>query len=875
MANLRSRRTVSRGNTPQSPARRIIQSSSASPQTRQQARSSSRDITTTSRVGSTKPNQVLAAVQEQEDIVEATDDNVYDLSLSVEDGSVGSEADDDVELEDDSDIASEFERENRLKELDRDLIIDSLPAIHQKSTKILSLFSPDSLSTTLEEIKSANTSVGKRFVQFKKGFDTDREPCSTNGFLDVDLIVRKLVGSQGVTDGQWRPDAILYMANLVVLVSSMTTGSEQGIYDTLEKLYNNFPSSSLLGVINDDEGLAEQFGIEFVRATIDISISIRTQFFLQTAHKMIHQASFDPDGILKTTFFEEDGGIRGYDDYSDHEIMIKKVSDSCAVRIEEIRRYFSSDINQSIDLDGLARKYTWKDFVSSIVLWATQRNLELVAHISRQGGVDAITKRLNSIGDSPSDSLPSRRAIQHQPLQTHDTTDEPVAALSPIKTNKTQIEETPMKATMPRPSTSKSRSKSKQINRLKELKASRILAESEDTTDNISRPQPARVEVDEAAKRPINSDQSHDRQHVLQNHPQSSKEQVVSIVDDYDELPMAEEEDVEIEESRELSPPRTEPRRSQSTAAVRARAARTELTPVPGTAAVLAREKEKRLIANKENIGGRLRFTDPQQDAVMERWEDTPEPRSPRKHSRGHAAERDDDNEDEEDDGFETDTRRPRKSRRLDTALSHRPGSAIVDERTRRERSASDPDIDDILKDFRPPQSAQPTRPRSPPAHSSQGTANRNRQPSSSAPVIPRGRGPIPLSQAPPASQVQQVNAVAKMNVRRFAVSEKKAQGRRKWGVEETNRLIDLVGEFGCAWARIKEEDKESGDPMLIGRDQVALKDKARNIKMDYLKACTRLPDGFSKVSIKQSDIDKLTDLGIPYGERDGSDEEE
>lgn len=113
------------------------------------------------------------------------------------------------------------------------------------------------------------------------------------------------------------------------------------------------------------------------------------------------------------------------------------------------------------------------------------------------------------------------------------------------------------------------------------------------------------------------------------------------------------------------------------------------------------------------------------------------------------------------------------------------------------------------------------------------------------------------------------------MNVRRFAGSEKKAQSRRRWGAEETKRLIDLVGEFGCAWARIKEEDEESSDPILIGRDQVALKDKARNIKMDYLKACTRLPAGFSNVSIKQSDMDKLTDLGIPYGERDGSDEED
>jgi hypothetical protein len=57
-------------------------------------------------------------------------------------------------------------------------------------------------------------------------------------------------------------------------------------------------------------------------------------------------------------------------------------------------------------------------------------------------------------------------------------------------------------------------------------------------------------------------------------------------------------------------------------------------------------------------------------------------------------------------------------------------------------------------------------------------------------------------------------------------------RGRQPWTLEETELLIDLIGKRGCTWSAILKEGVHVFSDV---RDQVSLKDKARNIKVDYL----------------------------------------
>ncbi|KAL8943378.1 MAG: hypothetical protein Q9216_001087 [Gyalolechia sp. 2 TL-2023] len=86
-------------------------------------------------------------------------------------------------------------------------------------------------------------------------------------------------------------------------------------------------------------------------------------------------------------------------------------------------------------------------------------------------------------------------------------------------------------------------------------------------------------------------------------------------------------------------------------------------------------------------------------------------------------------------------------------------------------------------------------------------------------------------------SQVERYALVNERAKQQTAVRPKKPQVRTPWSEEETERFLELVEEHGLSWSRLKEMDKLYADgPRLARRDQVALKDKARNIKLDWLK---------------------------------------
>ena len=89
--------------------------------------------------------------------------------------------------------------------------------------------------------------------------------------------------------------------------------------------------------------------------------------------------------------------------------------------------------------------------------------------------------------------------------------------------------------------------------------------------------------------------------------------------------------------------------------------------------------------------------------------------------------------------------------------------------------------------------------------------------------------------QSPTPTQLENykmANAQAKLNT---ATQPKKVQVRKAWTDEEMEALIDLIEEYGTSWTLLKERDAINGS-ILESRDQIALKDKARNMKVDFLK---------------------------------------
>ena len=87
----------------------------------------------------------------------------------------------------------------------------------------------------------------------------------------------------------------------------------------------------------------------------------------------------------------------------------------------------------------------------------------------------------------------------------------------------------------------------------------------------------------------------------------------------------------------------------------------------------------------------------------------------------------------------------------------------------------------------------------------------------------------IPGSQA---EMYAQVNTQSRLRASQIV---KPRKAKEPWTNDEINALVDYIARWGFLCGKIKEVDR-AGPRRLERRDNVALKDKARNMKMDYLR---------------------------------------
>ncbi|TAQ85221.1 hypothetical protein B7494_g6462 [Chlorociboria aeruginascens] len=98
-----------------------------------------------------------------------------------------------------------------------------------------------------------------------------------------------------------------------------------------------------------------------------------------------------------------------------------------------------------------------------------------------------------------------------------------------------------------------------------------------------------------------------------------------------------------------------------------------------------------------------------------------------------------------------------------------------------------------------------------------------------------------------------QVSAAARIDYTKAKsrASSNKPQRRTPWSEKDTNRLEHLIVKFGCSWSLIQ---KQGG--FEKARNQTALKDKARNMKVAYLRGGMRLPRNFENIALGKKELE-------------------
>jgi hypothetical protein len=222
--------------------------------------------------------------------------------------------------------------------------------------------------------------------------------------------------------------------------------------------------------------------------------------------------------------------------------------------------------------------------------------------------------------------------------------------------------------------------------------------------------------------------------------------------------------------------------------------------------------------ANKENVPRphqptprkkSFMFNEPQEDAGRVEWdEDTQDPREAQERP-VIGSKRAQDDEVSEDDGFQNDTRPVEVVRRRKGASSSHiaePVASRPSPKRQRVEQSERPESDN----HRPSREAEPE---------SDEDGDKRRM--------------VRYQQ----STARSIQGVARARPRQ-------PQTRTPWTEEEVLALIEYIEDIGTSWTNIKKTDESwnegsetyEGPQYLKRRDQVALKDKARNLKVDFLK---------------------------------------
>lgn len=179
---------------------------------------------------------------------------------------------------------------------------------------------------------------------------------------------------------------------------------------------------------------------------------------------------------------------------------------------------------------------------------------------------------------------------------------------------------------------------------------------------------------------------------------------------------------------------------------------------------------------------------------------------------------------------FQHDTRPIVNSRRFPSRSSPRVSVHLNDPHVEASQESNE------LSDHHKSDHLPPKKPDLPPTTMSESVSDR-RQPDSHDQVLPNSHAE---THPPSYSQVfKEAKRVAK------ARTQPKVQVRRAWEDRSVARLIALIedDDYGIAWSKIAG----SNDPLLEGRDQMAIRDKARNIKVDFLKYSPLENPGFDR----------------------------
>ncbi len=628
-------------------------------------------------------------------------------------------------------------------------------------------------------------------------------------------IVRKLLRAeywQQIGIGKWRPDAVFQLANLTNFAAALLGPDAKSSHHLalLKTMSEDFPSPFMYGFGEPTDGVPQKGYSSLLEETFLVGLEIRTQFAVALLTERNSEPNFDPDEVLEQVFsLGENGNVAHFQGFIAeglrirNNILPKDFELPVSRRIQALREHFSESIEGSVNIRSLTASFPWAKFISETMVWIQARAAELIQQIDQQGGINSIQQgieeRINSAGDQKPDNVSEgpQRALLGADKGIASSQRVPLGSRAALLTNDSRPVE-PLKKSL-----------TEEARRLKELK------------EELK----ARVAQESAAAESIATATALVEEELEGSSPLEAG---------FEDPPVSTARDL-LDQNINLSL----------------------------TKEIFASDEMKRRESNKENIDITSRpktFVDRQESAQKVPWDDhsqeTPSGTSPnnatsRKQPRTHTQESNEDEGDFENrsaaapnkrrkeihdktEQQKTITRLPAKRIRSEVpeSLSSIVGSkSDADFEIDEDQAVIDQQLTDVGELSRPP----PSFHRPPPSHQPpQRTVSQSSNTNTDS---------LPVLSAPLPSTAQQLEFIrARARDPAAAVRPRKLQTRTYYSLAEETRLTELIEEHGISYALIKQMDARHEDgPLLLERSQVQLKDKAQDLKFQFLKSVVLL----------------------------------
>ncbi|PKX91724.1 uncharacterized protein P174DRAFT_462253 [Aspergillus novofumigatus IBT 16806] len=753
--------------------------------------------------------------------------------------------------------------------LDPDMMMETLPDLERAAKNVLDYLVPSSadpvsIVNTAKRVADPNSTQSKRLRHSVSNLAVQAKWFGSQTYIDVKHVSQLLTSAlerKSVQVGKdWSADPILHQANcarfaLEVLLANAGTDSTNRAIKNLEDLFP-LPFMNDLSESQHERAIGES---SLRKDTFDLALELRTQSLILKLEEDQYKLDFLPEVAIRQHFFDletfdEDafdssvapprglniGRFQGSEDFPE------QYRDAVCDRYNEILVLISEAGDNSFDIKELKSAYRWQKFVLRAVQWLRKRIQEIVQALQGQQSVQTMHKEFfadqDRIESATATPRPSATPAVEKRAPVPAATDDEHQGLPPPRAEE-RMRGAPKEDQRAPVSTAESRERRKSskpvflnpvsIQRLMQRQQrSRLSREASETrrqpdvvapvmdgesTQSASDlrlqtpPAPSQIaqiaqgEPDEIAASPEGSPTLLPEDHYLS-------------VDD-SQLNIGDHVGAGLERSH--SPPVvnrfTREHHHEPSYGHRPRTP-SRLSFVPSSQDILRAVEETQSptrSAQRSRLDRRQAFIDRQDNAervspisqeadLLSAARRRDLPPATRKRTRQESEDEDASSDDFSDYGRVLDPSRKRQEKA---------------ELQRKKRQRVGDDHDESASQLQ--QGLQ--------------ASTQNREAQGQLEVVRRPETP-PQTQRSPSRQWAKTSDFG--SNRTFTPSQSK--GRQRWTPAEDARLIRLIGEHGCRWATIMRQNDaqaaEDGEVQIQGRDQVQLKDRARNLKIAFLR---------------------------------------